>query len=146
MNDERRSMKFSPTQFIHNRMRHVDRRFVNSDPFVFFLVNYADVKAILSAVTFNLKKNTKWARPDSNIYEAILQKDPSLDEAFGSFFPSIRGHEDYFRVRRDEVQAMMTYASIIFVMKYLALLLQILRAAHLVYNLQSRRVEMAGTV
>jgi hypothetical protein len=107
MHDASRQSKLSETQYVHNRMKHRDRRFVQNDSFVFFLANHSDIKAIHGSVNFNLKKNSKWGQPGANLVEGIMAKDPSLDANFGSFFTSLRGHMDYWRVRRDDLQAVM---------------------------------------
>jgi hypothetical protein len=47
------------------------------------------------------------ANPGFDVLSAIQQNDPKLDEAFSSFFAKVRGHMDYWKEIRRELQSMM---------------------------------------
>lgn len=87
-----RIVNLSRTKFIHNRMRHSDRRFMKAD-YLFFLVHQSDLSQINSSVVFQLKK----ALPSNyTVRETLFEENSELDELYQSFFPSLRGHKDYF--------------------------------------------------
>ena len=83
--DWKRDIPLSRVKFLHNRMKTKDRRFMQPD-YMFFLVNQSDMMQINASIVFQLKKRLPH---DISLKQALLEKNPEVDEWFTSFFASV---------------------------------------------------------
>lgn len=91
----------SDTKYIHHLMNNINRQFCMDPSFLFHLVHQQDMKTINGSISYIMRKMKNY--DEKTLVNAILKKDPQLEDNITSLFPQLRSHESYWKQRKMEL-------------------------------------------